>query len=677
MFREHTSVSGVPVVYRSPEEKATNAERLNLDRRGLTVCPILESEDQLRLLNYQHNAIRRIENVESLRRLIFLDFYDNHIERIDGLTALRSLRVLMLGKNRIKKIENLESLTKLDVLDLHGNQIHLIEGLQHLSDLRVLNLAGNLVDTVKNLSGLTSLVELNLRRNHIHVVSEVDCLPNLQRLFLSFNNITSYDDISCISDNASLTELALDGNPFAQDPTYKQTVLRYVQQLKQLDMKRITEEERRIATVMGRKEDEKKRENTKMAVVTERRRRAISTVRKQWEKSFSASRTASKLELHARHVGNIPNTDLDRTSSPDSDAERPSSAKSTGSDKEWATNAAGVANVRPSSVGPSFGSITSMVKRVVQENETGDSSSNHVNSEFLSEIDGDTLKLYGLRSLDAFDRSWGFQAAGAVTNVHFHFVDFADVSKVLTKIRIRFPNVCSLVFTATNIRTLAQFNALANVRRLDNLTVETDGNPVTELSLWRPYVVFRLAHFSLKRINGVEVSVADVVSAEKFFGPLANLVESKIPQSRLATLLGDRKKQLLADDRTKRTPADSFKTFSSPGDKPETVGRAVFVYPSQVQKSQEQITRSSLVKSVLHSLTADATLINRRRAALSSDWPSILSDLVRSAVIDMWDHHAYAKHCFASETMTLTQPGMPADRVGGGSAKEHNELATE
>ena len=68
--------------------------------------------------------------------------------------------------------------------------------------------------------------------------------------------------------------------------------------------------------------------------------------------------------------------------------------------------------------------------------------------------------------------------------------------------------VQSLVFTSNNIRTLTQLNALASMRRLDNLTISGDGNPVTKLSVWRPYVVFRLAHFSLKHINGSEVSSA-------------------------------------------------------------------------------------------------------------------------------------------------------------------------
>ena len=69
-------------------------------RRKLNVCPILEGEDSVRLLNFQHNFIIEVENLSQLKRLIFLDFYDNQLEYISGLSALKSLRVLMLGKNR-------------------------------------------------------------------------------------------------------------------------------------------------------------------------------------------------------------------------------------------------------------------------------------------------------------------------------------------------------------------------------------------------------------------------------------------------------------------------------------------------------------------------------------------------------------------------------------------------
>ncbi|XP_038047653.1 leucine-rich repeat-containing protein 49-like [Patiria miniata] len=100
MIGESPVAPGVPVIYRSQEERSANPDRLNLDRRRLTVCPILEGEEHLRLLNFQHNSIRKIEHLTSLRRLIFLDLYDNQLEDITGLGALKSLRVLMLGKNR-------------------------------------------------------------------------------------------------------------------------------------------------------------------------------------------------------------------------------------------------------------------------------------------------------------------------------------------------------------------------------------------------------------------------------------------------------------------------------------------------------------------------------------------------------------------------------------------------
>jgi leucine-rich repeat-containing protein 49 len=54
--------------------------------------------------------------------------------------------------------------------------------------------------------------------------------------FVSF----SWEDIFCLGDSSSLSEVSLDGNPFAQEQYYKQVLLRHMSQLRQLDMKRIT-----------------------------------------------------------------------------------------------------------------------------------------------------------------------------------------------------------------------------------------------------------------------------------------------------------------------------------------------------------------------------------------------------------------------------------------------------
>lgn len=50
----------------------------------------------------------------------------------------------------------------------------------------------------------------------------------------------SFEDILCLADSSSLSDITLDGNPIAQETWYKHTVLHHMMQLRQLDMKRIT-----------------------------------------------------------------------------------------------------------------------------------------------------------------------------------------------------------------------------------------------------------------------------------------------------------------------------------------------------------------------------------------------------------------------------------------------------
>jgi leucine-rich repeat-containing protein 49 len=92
---------------------------------------------------------------------------------------------------RIRRIEGLNTLRKLEVLDLHGNQITQVGGLSALSELKVLNLAGNQIRGIgaSDLQGLQSLQELNLRRNRIKCILGFGEAPQLQKLFLSNNEL--------------------------------------------------------------------------------------------------------------------------------------------------------------------------------------------------------------------------------------------------------------------------------------------------------------------------------------------------------------------------------------------------------------------------------------------------------------------------------------------------------
>ncbi|XP_029337895.1 leucine-rich repeat-containing protein 49 isoform X4 [Mus caroli] len=611
-----SSMPAFPILQRSSEEKTLYSDRLTLERQKLTVCPIIDGEEHLRLLNFQHNFITRIQNISNLQRLIFLDLYDNQIEEISGLSTLKSLRVLLLGKNRIKKISNLENLKNLDVLDLHGNQITKIENVNHLCDLRVLNLARNLLSHVDNLNGLDSLTELNLRHNQITFVRDVDNLPCLQRLFLSFNNITSFESVSCLAESTSLSDITFDGNPIAQESWYKHTVLQNMMQLRQLDMKRITEEERRVASVVAKKEEEKKRESHKQSLLKEKKRLTINNVARKWD-------------LQQR-VANIASTQ-DRK---DSDSPAQESCQLDG----------GNTSAFPEEAGSLDAGLSSALQGL------------SVTETHLVEIDGETLSLYGSGALECLDRNWSVQTAGMVTTVSFTFIEFDEIVQVLPKLKMKFPNSLHLKFKETNLVMLQQFNALAQLRRVDQLTIDPQGNPVVNFTLWKYYVLFRLSHFSMQKINGTEVTQNDMIMAERLFGILAHVASSELPQYRMISILGDaRKKQFryLLESKGKKPGIICEETSDSKRFLGENTNRATLNYTTREfyhEKLEEIKDKKKFCRLYVEDLVKEATAINMKNEALQKLWPQMFIELVRDAVIEIRSKDSYMKLCLQQIT---------------------------
>ena len=131
------------VIYRKPLTRNKYNEKLYLNKKDLPHIPLLEGEENLKLLSLESNLIVKIEHLISLNNLLFLNLYENKISEIENLQTVPKLKALMLGKNQISRIRNLNYLSDLEVLDLHSNKIKLIENLFSLKKLRTLNSANN------------------------------------------------------------------------------------------------------------------------------------------------------------------------------------------------------------------------------------------------------------------------------------------------------------------------------------------------------------------------------------------------------------------------------------------------------------------------------------------------------------------------------------------------------
>lgn len=86
------------------------------------------------------------------------------IEKINGLTALRNLKVLALGRNNIKSFIGLEPLAEtLEELWISYNFIDRMKGILGMNKLKVLHMSNNKIEDwneLQKLADMQSLLDL-------------------------------------------------------------------------------------------------------------------------------------------------------------------------------------------------------------------------------------------------------------------------------------------------------------------------------------------------------------------------------------------------------------------------------------------------------------------------------------------------------------------------------------
>ena len=202
------------VIYRKPTIRNKNSEKLYLNKKDLPHIPLLEGEENLKLLSLETNLITKIDHLISLNNLLFLNLYENKISEIENLQTVPKLKALMLGKNNISKIKNLQCLPEIEVLDLHSNKIKLIENLSSLKKLRILNLANNQLTSFVELMNNKNLEDINLRKNLIVSIPNLALsFDKLRKLNLGKNMISKIEFILEFKKLKRIEELYIEGNP--------------------------------------------------------------------------------------------------------------------------------------------------------------------------------------------------------------------------------------------------------------------------------------------------------------------------------------------------------------------------------------------------------------------------------------------------------------------------------
>ncbi|XP_013788287.1 leucine-rich repeat-containing protein 49-like [Limulus polyphemus] len=653
------NLQGELVIKRTPEEHQANPEKLVLVNIGLKECPILEDENQLQLLNYQHNKIQYITNLAAMRNLVFLELSDNCIECISGLQNVVSLRVLLLSRNKIRNIEGLDNLTNLDVLDLSGNKISEIANLSHLENLRILNLSENNLAEMKQLQGLKKLVELNLSNNSISLVQEVNELQSLQRLFLSHNQLENCKQIDCLREITTLNELAFDGCPLTKIPNYRSLILGRLMYLNFLDFKRITDEEKRVAIALVRREEFKAQETLRLAKIKEAREQAIKNAQQQWETALKQGKKTQLLITEQKsgfvdlsspkYFNNAQKTQMYDSDQDEDDDDvathflhNPNKYTETyNKRRQKKLNETFVSQKKTKLWKRTLHRSTLQKKCLSKSNKCSLNVSEIENFQpaHLVELIEGKLLIYGIGGVKAaLHHSWNSDSVSNITTLGLNYIFFEDIASVLTKFAPLFPYVTCLIFYCANITCLSQLSALVHVSNLQSLVISPEGNSVTELVTWRLYTVYRLGQ-SLRILNNILVTPLERSCAEKMFGGLLLVISSYLPQYKLSSLLADPQvKEALIKEKG-YSPNILQKHPENPVLSDALLKTALCYRPHNNEIANKSSAKENLVQA---SLTAVKETL-RKRAILKNLWPSMFHTLIADSLLEFKDLNSHMK----------------------------------
>ncbi|XP_050737653.1 microtubule-associated protein futsch-like isoform X2 [Eriocheir sinensis] len=294
---------------------------------------------------------------------------------------------------------------------------------------------------------------------------------------------------------------------------------------------------------------------------------------------------------------------------------------------------------------------------------------------FLAELEGERLSLYGQGALRCTDLAWEKSMAAAATTARFQYINFDDIVDIFPKLRVKFPRLENFIFVETHLAKCSQLNALAELHQVTSLEVGKEGNPLTQIPYWRLYAVFRLSHWGLRLIDGVEVSEEERTDAAVMFSHLSQLAFTCLPRDQLAAFLSSHHHH---HGHHHAHPAGDHDPASPPpggGGTQDTGGGAAGREEDEgprlnLPHLQDLIGKEALQYRPAARLTQEdnATLVSAGRQARQlavwtfdslhrlhthhATWPSVLHDLVRDAVTDL-AKPTYGKQCLEDVKRTL------------------------
>ncbi|KAM6419472.1 leucine-rich repeat and guanylate kinase domain-containing protein [Pluvialis apricaria] len=218
-------------------------QKLELSYNKINDLSCISHMPYLLELNASNNELTTYFVFKPPKNLKEVDFSYNQIPKMQELSAYRSLTKLLLDFNNIEEIRGLEKCHSLTHLSLSHNRLVAISGLENLP-IKILNLSSNQIEKITGLDSLKTLQKLDLSSNKISSLEGLEEHDLLEVINLEDNQIAELRELECVEDLPLLRVLNLLRNPVQEQTEYWLLVIFMLLQLTELDLKKISVEEK-------------------------------------------------------------------------------------------------------------------------------------------------------------------------------------------------------------------------------------------------------------------------------------------------------------------------------------------------------------------------------------------------------------------------------------------------
>ncbi|XP_052646220.1 leucine-rich repeat and guanylate kinase domain-containing protein isoform X3 [Harpia harpyja] len=218
-------------------------QKLELSYNKINDLSCISHMPHLLELNASNNELTTYFAFKPPKNLKEVDFSYNQIPKMQDLSAYQSLTILLLDYNNIEEIRGLEKCHSLTHLSLSHNRLIAISGLENLP-IRILNLSSNQIEKITGLDSLKTLQKLDLSSNKITSLEGLEKHDLLEMINLEDNQIAELRELEYIEDLPLLRVLNLLKNPVQEQRGYWLLAIFMVLQLTELDLKKISVEEK-------------------------------------------------------------------------------------------------------------------------------------------------------------------------------------------------------------------------------------------------------------------------------------------------------------------------------------------------------------------------------------------------------------------------------------------------